>query len=169
MDFETIVYLKDLKEIENAYKYKPAVMIWWRVEAVIFLLFSLIIFFATGDFMKIKNIAMFFISLALLVLSFLHPKSVSRLICKTLVSLSNGQETITFRYSLRNQYILMRNMNTNKTSEFHVSDVVICKETTNYLIYFLADKRFFYVEKSMKELEAFKRLFHPKKYYILKD
>ena len=167
MEFETVVYLKDLKELEKMYKFKPAVMVLWRVEAVILLLLSSVIILATGDFMKFSNISMFLVSLALLVLSFLHPKSVSRVVCKTLVSLSNGQETITFRYSLRNQYILMRNMNTNKTSEFHVSDVVICKETMNYLIYFLSDKRFFFVEKSMKELEAFKLLFHPKNYYNL--
>lgn len=166
MEFETVVYLKDLNELEKAYISKR-MNLFGKIEAIIILVLCLFLFCIIDDFMNFSNLMMLFCSIALLLYFCLLPVWTSRKLGKTLFSLSVGQETIVFRYAFRNQYFYIYNLNTGKKAEFLISDVVTCKETDHYLIYFFSNKTSFYVEKSMKELQAFKQLFHPKKYYNL--
>ena len=164
MEFETIIYIKDFDEIAKAFVSKRLLMV-TRIEGVTFLSLYFFISFVSGNFIDFSSIVLFIVSFALLIFSFRYASVVKRTICKNLVQLSAGQEMITVKFTLIGQYLAMHNINLNKSTEFPVSSVVICRETRNYLIYILSDKRFFLVNKSMKELFMFKQLFQLKKIY----
>lgn len=164
MEFETIIYIKDFDEIAKAFVSKRLLMV-TRIEGVTFLSLYFFISFVSGNFIDFSSIVLFIVSFALLIFSFRYASVVKRTICKNLVQLSAGQEMITVKFTLIGQYLAMHNINLNKSTEFPVFSVVICRETRNYLIYILSDKRFFLVNKSMKELFMFKQLFQLKKIY----
>lgn len=168
MEFETIVYVKDYEEIAEAFISKTLVT-FFEVFAVILLILYTISAVMYKNFFEVKAVSMLIFSLVLFLFSNRYQSRMRRSMRKRLEKMSAGQRKIILRYSLRNQYVFVQNVNTGEKDEFQISNVVVCKETRLYYIYFLRDKRVFFVRRSMICLDVFKRMFQPKKYYDLRN